>query len=60
MLSVTIGVSVLVALFFFFPVDWVGKMKGFAVKRASQWKGVVGKKGKDGKIEIEVDGRKVN
>jgi hypothetical protein len=58
MLSVTIGV-VLVALFFFFPVDWVGKMKGFAAKRASQWKGLVGKKGKDGVI-VEVDGRKVN
>jgi hypothetical protein len=54
-------VIVVIVLFFFFPVDWVDTMKACLASRVSQWKGVIRRKGsKDGKVEIEVDGRKVN
>lgn len=57
-MSAIIVLSVLVVLFFFFPVSAVDSMKSYSAKRSQQWKGVF--KGKDGKVEIEVDGRKVN
>ena len=57
-MSLIIVVSAVIVAYFFFPVSAVEIMKGFSAKRASQWKEVFGKK--DGKVEVEVDGRKVN
>jgi hypothetical protein len=57
-MSLIIVVSAVIVAYFFFPVSTVEIMKGFSAKRASQWKEVFGKK--DGKVEVEVDGRKVN